>query len=827
MRSEYRFYNAMKLKHYIAVVFAGVLFCQPTNAFADGSLKLSIGPAGNELLRGADARTQLVVTGEASDGSVVDLTSSVSYECSPEGVIEIDALGFVTPLSNGEVLVRASTKDEVKIGAEKKLKVENFVDQPVVNFPNQVVPIFTKHGCNGGGCHGKSSGQNGFRLSLLGFYPTEDHEFLVKEGRGRRITPASPDLSLLLRKALNLSPHGGGKRFGRESYEYRIIHRWMRQGMPYGNAEELRVERIEVFPLTRTMAKGSTQQLSVLAYYNDGSYEDVTPMAAFEVNDKEMGEVNDKGLVGTYDLSGDVAVMIRYQGQVGVYRATIPLGVEVTNLPEPRNFIDTAVFNKLEVLGMPPSGPCDDATFIRRVTIDIAGRLPTAEEATGFAKEADAAKRDRLIDRLLDSSGYADYFTNKWAALLRNKKTKPTYETGTFAFHDWIREMLQKNAPYDQIVRNVVAASGDLRSSPGVVWYRSVNKTEQQVEDSAQLFLGLRIQCARCHHHPFERWSQRDYYGYQAFFSRIGRKKNPDGRADEDRIFHNRGKASAKNPRSGESLSPAGLGAPPLHLSSDDDPRQSLVDWMVNPENPFFAKALVNRYWKHFFGRGLVDPEDDMRVTNPACNPELLGALAKSFIESKFDLKQLVRTICRSKVYQLSSIPNEHNVRDKQNFSRFYPRRLNAEVLYDALNQVTKSGGGFGGVPPDMKAIQLPDSGQKNYFLTVFGKPMADSACECERSNDANLAQSLHLLNSKEVLGKISNKDGRAGLLSRDEKRTEQDKMSELYFWFYSRAPQSEEVNLALAHLGKGDKKAAYEDIIWALLNTKEFLFNH
>ena len=231
--------------------------------------------------------------------------------------------------------------------------------------------------------------------------------------------------------------------------------------------------------------------------------------------------------------------MIRYQGQVGVYRATIPLGVEVTNLPEPRNFIDTAVFNKLEVLGMPPSGPCDDATFIRRVTIDIAGRLPTAEEATGFAKEADAAKRDRLIDRLLDSSGYADYFTNKWAALLRNKKTKPTYETGTFAFHDWIREMLQKNAPYDQIVRNVVAASGDLRSSPGVVWYRSVNKTEQQVEDSAQLFLGLRIQCARCHHHPFERWSQRDYYGYQAFFSRIGRKKNPDGHADEDRIFHN------------------------------------------------------------------------------------------------------------------------------------------------------------------------------------------------------------------------------------------------------------------------------------------------
>ena len=809
------------------VLFSVVFFCLQQSAAAEELRSLEIGPAGADLLRGGDARKQLVVSGTTAEGLVVDATTTVKYEVSPAGVVEIDAKGLVTPLANGEATVKVSTGGEAAISAEKKLRVDSFVDQPVVNFPNQVVPIFTKHGCNGGGGHGKSGGQNGFRLSLLGFYPDEDHEFLVKESRGRRITPASPDLSLLLQKAANLSPHGGGKRFGKDSFEYRIIHRWMRQGMPYGNEADLKVQRISVFPDQRKMKKGTHQQLSVIAYYSDGSYEDVTPMAAFEVNDKEMGEIDRGGLLSAYDISGDVGVMVRYQGQVGVFRATIPLGVEVTNLPEPRNFIDTAVFNKLKMLGMPPSGECDDATFIRRVTVDIAGRLPGAEEAEAFVKDTDAGKRDKLIDSLLVSSGYADYFTNKWAALLRNKKAKASYELGTFTFHGWLREMLHSNVPYDQIVRNVVAASGDLRSNPGVVWYRSVNKIEQQVEDSAQLFLGLRIQCARCHHHPFERWSQKDYYSYQAFFSRVGRKKSPVGLPDEDRIFHNRGNASARNPRSGETLSPAGLGSKPLALAADIDPRQALVDWMVNPENPFFAKALVNRYWKHFFGRGLVDPEDDMRVTNPACNPELLEGLAKSFIDSGFDLKQLVRTICRSRVYQLSSIPNEHNVRDKQNFSRFYPRRLNAEVLYDALNQVTGAKPGFGGVPADMGAIQLPDSGQKNYFLTVFGKPMADSACECERSNDANLAQSLHLLNSKEVLGKISAGNGRAGVLSKDQKRPDQDKLRELYFWFYSREPQSEEVNLALAHLGKGEKKAAYEDIIWALLNTKEFLFNH
>jgi len=820
---------------------------------------LSIGPESTKLLRGADARAQLVVTGDYSTGQQRDLSANATYELEPKGVIAIDETGFLKPLKNGKVKVTVLAKDggSDTISKTIDLEVAQYIDQPIVNFPNQVVPIFTKHGCNGGGCHGKSGGQNGFRLSLLGFYGNEDHEYLVKEGRGRRVFPAAPDHSLLLLKAINAVPHGGGKRFDRDSYEYRILHRWMRQGMPFGNEKDLKVERIEVFPTTRTMNHHARQQITVTAHYNDGSSEDVTRMATYEANDTEMAEVSLNGVVKTLDLTGDVAVMVRYQGQVGVFRASIPLGIEITNLPPARNFIDEKVFAKLKVLGVPPSEICDDPTFLRRVTIDIAGRTPSAEEARAFLADKRPNKRDLLVDALLAHTDYADNFANKWSALLRNKKSKDSYARGTYAFHEWLRTSFHENRPYDGIVRDILAASGGIEHNPGVVWYRSVNKVEQQVEDSAQLFLGLRIQCARCHHHPFEVWSQRDYYGYSAFFSRVGRKKNPDGRADEDRIFHNRGQASAKNPRTSEQLKPTGLGSKPFELDKDDDPRHALVDWMADPKNPFFAKALVNRYWKHFFGRGLVDPEDDMRLTNPASNPQLLDALANHFVEKKFDLRDLVREICRSTTYQLSAIPNKHNARDKQNFSRFYPRRLNAEILYDALNQVTKAKGGFSGVPASTRAVQLPDPGQRNYFLTVFGRPMADSACECERSNDANLAQSLHLLNSKDVLGKISSDSGRAATLAKDGKRAHKDRITDLYYWVFSRPPVEEELQLAIGHIertaakagqkpavdpkSKDDKdkkeekpktkdqliKEAYEDIVWALLNTKEFLFNH
>lgn len=789
-------------------------------------LDLSAGLPEGELtkLRGADARQQLLVTGVARDGSLADLTRRVRFSCEPAGVVAIDPTGLVTPLADGEATILAALEGVEP--TQLKVQVEGIASQQPINFPNQIVPIFTKFGCNGGGCHGKASGQNGFKLSLLGFEPSEDYEHLVKESRGRRVFPAAPDRSLLLTKPINASPHGGGQRMAADSHEYRLMRRWIAQGMPYGSEKDPKVTSIEVVPPTRSLSREAEQQLIVLAKYSDGSVEDVTRMAQYTPNDPEMSEVSVTGLVKTLKLSGDVAVMCRYQGQVTVFRATIPLGAPIEAVPPVRNFVDELVFNKLQMLGMPPSVVCDDATFIRRASLDIAGRTPTPEEVLAFVADGRPDKRDRMIDTLLDDPNYADFFANKWSSILRNKRRGQNSTRGSYAFHDWIRQALIDNMPYDEFVRSILTASGEIGTNPAVAWYREVKTAEQQVEDSAQLFLGLRIQCARCHHHPFEKWSQRDYHGFAAFFSRVGRK---DGMVPEEpMIYHRYGAATADHPKTGEKIPAAGLDAAPEAIPAEEDPRQYLVDWMSDRDNKFFAPALVNRYWKHFFNRGLVDPEDDMRVTNPASNPELLDALARHFIDSGFDLKDLVRTICRSSTYQLSSIPNEYNATDKQNFSRYYPRRLPAESLLDAIDLATGTQTKFGGLPLGTKAIQLPDSGANTYFLAVFGKPEADTACECERSQEANLAQSLHLLNSSEVQGKLSDGAGRAAKLAADTSRTHEEKVRELYLWVYSREPVADELQVALAHLEKHEnKQQAYEDILWALLNTKEFLFNH
>lgn len=788
------------------------------------SLTIENGTQQAATLNGPDARRQLLVTGKRANGDLVDVTGDVKYEATPAGIVTIDETGLVKPLADGKVTIKASSADGKVTQAE--VTVANYAHSQAINFPNQIVPIFTKFGCNSGGCHGKASGQNGFKLSLLGFEPGEDFEHLVKEGRGRRLFPASPDRSLLLQKAVNSVPHGGGQRMDPDSHEYRLTRRWIAQGMPYGSESDPKVERISVYPEARILGRRGKQQLITLAHYTDGSVEDVTRMVQYEPNNTEMAEVSATGMVQTLDLAGEVAIMARYQGSVAVFRASMPLGAVVKDLPKPKNIVDEAVFAKLTNLGIPPSPVCDDSTFIRRVSVDIAGRLPTVEETQQFLADKGADKRDRLIDRLLDSGDYADYFANKWSAVLRNRRRMPTFQRGTYAFHAWIRESLFNNKPYNEFVGEIVSASGELIDNPPVAWYREVNTVEQQVEDTAQLFLGLRIQCARCHHHPFEKWSQRDYYGFSAFFSTVSKKPGQD--PAEQRIYHKRGLASATNPKTSEKLKPTGLGTDALDVPADRDPRLALADWMSTPDNPYFAPSLVNRYWKHFFGRGIVDPEDDMRVTNPASNPELLNGLSQGFIKSGFDLKQLIRTICRSNVYQLSSEPNEYNLNDKQNFSRYYPKRMTAEVLLDSLDSATSSTTSFAGMPAGTKAVQLPDTSFGSYFLTVFGRPESASACECERSGEANLAQSLHLLNSSEVQNKLSAGNGRAALFAKDKDKSPEDNVRTLYLQVFSRQPTADELKVALGHVTKlENKQQAYEDILWALVNTKEFLFNH
>ena len=779
--------------------------------------------SGVVVVSGRDTGQQLLVNGQYDSGQVRDLTRASKFTTTPAGIIRIDSSGYITPIKEGLTTVQARSGSS---DATTKVRVTHITQDVPVNFPNQVVPVFTKFGCNGGGCHGKSGGQNGFRLSLLGFVPTEDYEFLVKEGRGRRVFPASPDRSLLLTKAIAASPHGGGQRIKKGSPAYNVLRRWIEQGMPYGDPKDPVVTGIQVLPEERLMGRDGEQQIMVVARYSDGHTEDVTRMTQFDSNDTEMGEVSATGLVTTAKLTGSVAVMARFQGHVGVFRGTVPLGIKVTELPKANNFIDQLVFKKLKALGLPASKVSANATFLRRVTIDIAGRLPSLKEAQAFLTDKASDKRSKAINRLLASTDYAEYFANKWNAILRNKRRNNNDKIATYGFHDWIRQSLHENKPYDQFVREIITASGSVAHNPPVAWYREVKDQAAQVEDTAQLFLGLRIQCARCHHHPFEKWSQQDYYGFAAYYSRVAKKK--DRLLGQSRVYHNPGAASARNPKSKQNVPPTGLGSKAIPITPEKDPRHFLADWMSKKDNPFFAKALVNRYWKHFFGRGLVDPEDDMRVTNPAVNPELLDALAKDFIAHNFDIKHLVRTIANSSVYQLSAEPNEWNQSDKQNFSRYYPKRLNAEVLLDSINQVTGTATAFGGVPTGTRAVQLPDNGFGSYFLTVFGRPESSSACECERSSEANLAQSLHLLNSGEIQGKLTAGGGSAARLAGDKKRTDALKIRELYLLTFSRVPSKQELGIAVGHIKKSkDAKRAYEDIVWALINTKEFLFNH
>lgn len=785
-------------------------------------------------LRGSDARQQVLVTAKLEGGSERDFTRAATYETKPAGIVKIDTNGFIIPLRDGQAAITAKAGG---VASTMNVTVENVRQQTPINFANQVVPIFTKAGCNSGGCHGKSGGQNGFRLSLLGFEPTEDYEHLVKEARGRRLFPAAPDRSLLLLKGVAALPHGGGKRLDENSDDYRLLVRWIRQGMPYGSTNDPVVDHIEVFPQQRTLALAAEQQLAVVAHYTDGHIEDVTRSALYEPNDKDMAKTEENGLVKLYQQPGDVAVMVRYQAKVAVFRATIPLGAPVTDLPTPKNFIDELVFKKLQTVGMPPSELCDDSTFLRRVTLDIAGRLPTLEESKQFLDDTRSDKRERWIGRLLETPEYAEYFANKWTALLRNKRTDPKQNRMTYAFHAWVRDSLLENKPYDQFVRELLTAAGDVSQNPPTAWFRQVKDTTTQLEDTAQVFLGQRLKCAECHHHPFERWSQQDYYGFAAFFSQVARK--PSTQPGDEVVFVKRTVASATNKKTKQAVKPAGLGATPVTLSADDDARQALTDWMTNPGNRFFARSLVNRYWKHFFNRGLVEPEDDMRDTNPATNPELLDALAKAFVESGYDLKKLVRTICASQTYQLSSVPNEHNRIDKQNFSRYYPKRLTAEVLLDSVNAVTKSESAFAGLPAGTRAVQLPDNSfnAASYFLTVFGRPDMASSCECERSQDASLAQSLHLLNAKDIQEKLARDGGRAAALAEDSTRSDDEKLRELYLLTYSRGPNAKEIETAKSHITKklaampdkeaSAKRQAYEDIVWALINTKEFLFSH
>jgi hypothetical protein len=816
-----------------------------------GTLGMAGDPGGGALaveprearLVGSDSFVQLLVTAEGAGGRPADLTAEANYECRDATVAEVGPDGLIRPRGDGrtEVVVTAGGRRTTV-----PVVVDDVADTRPVRFVGDVVPIFSKLGCNNGGCHGKASGQNGFKLSLLGFDPRFDYEALAKEARGRRLFPARPEQSLLLLKSTAKVPHAGGRKIAPGSPEYNTIRRWIAQGAPFDPDHEAKLVKIAVSPASRVVPRRAAQQLRVEATYDDGRVVDVTRLAQYQSNAADLADVDDRGRVRALDGVGVAAIMARFGGQVAVARATIPLGKDVPNweMPASSNRIDPLVFGKLRELGLPPSPPCTDAEFARRSALDICGILPSPDEVRAFEASADPDKRDRWVDGLLNRPEYADFFAMKWSSILRNKKIPfggPQGDAGTFAFHAWIRQAMAENMPYDRFAAEILTARGDVGQHPAVVWYREFNRTtENMVEDTAQLFLGLRIQCAKCHHHPFEKWSQDDYYGYTAFFTRVGRK--PGSSDPFSARVYTLPSGLAKNETTKKEYKPKALDGPEYgDLGPRDDPRDALAAWLRRPETPFLARTVVNRYWKHFFGRGLVDPEDDMRVSNPPSNPELLDALVADFIKSGYDLKHLVRTIATSQAYGLSSLPNEYNAGDRQNFARYYSRRLPAEVLLDALDAVTGSTETYPGLPKGFRAVQLPDDGGNGffggeeqgpfYFLRVFGRPKRESVCECERSAEANLSQTLHLLNSPEIQQKLATGSGRAAKWAADEKAPDNDKVAALYRLAFSRDPSPEELSVCLAHLARrrSEKKAAqgFEDLVWALINSKEFLFNH
>ena len=804
----------------------GVLSFLWAGVRAEAGLQVHTGaPEGKvPVLHSQDATLQVLATATDAGGKVSDATRAVKWRVEPAESLAVSPNGTVSPLRDGKATLTAVGAD----GAEASVVIDvaNAAVPRPLHFTNDIVPVLTRYGCNGGGCHGKSEGQNGFKLSLLGFEPGDDYGYLVHESRGRRLFPAAPESSLLLLKGTGEMPHGGGARMTRGTPDYQTVVRWMEQGMPKGDPAAAAPVKLTVFPAERLLSPDDRQQLQVTAHYGDGSWRDVTALVTYESGAKDMATVNENGLVQTARQPGDVAVMVRFMELVGVFRGTIPLGAPLGEFPPVKNVVDEHVFAKLRTLGLPPSGLCDDATFLRRVTVDITGRIPKPEEVAAFAADASADKRAAAIERLLASPQYAEYFASKWAALLRNKRgDRPAY--GTHAFHEWIRDMLNRNRPYSEMVAEVVSASGSISTSPPVAWYRTVRQPQDQLQDIAQVFCGQRLQCAQCHHHPYEKWSQNDYYGFAAFFSTVGRKASDQ--PAEEAVFHEWKEASAANPRTGQPQKPKPLGGETLKLEPQDDPRQPLATWLTSVENPFFAKMFVNRYWKHFFSRALVEPEDDMRVTNPPVNPALLDALAVEFTKSGFDMKAFVRLVCNSSTYQLSSLPNEHNASDRQNFSRFFPRRLQAEVLLDAIDAVTGLATRFPGQPVERRAVGLPDDSFNgaSYFLTVFGRPENSSACECERTQDSSLAQSLHLLNSKGLQEKLMAETSRAAQMAKDA-RPAGERVRQLFVTAYGREPEPDEVKKAEEYLAKKNgEKAAWEDMVWALLNTKEFLFNH
>jgi hypothetical protein len=676
----------------------------------------------------------------------------------------------------------------------------------VFHFENDILPILGRYGCNSSGCHGKAEGQGGFKLSVFASDPEADYAALTKEGRGRRVFPASPDESLLLRKGAGRLAHGGGTKLPYASDDYRVLRDWIAAGMPVGSPDAPRVIALRVEPTDRVMTPKAEQKLKVFAKYSDGSEKDVTRHARFQSNTENVATVNASGVVTTRDVPGEAAVMAAYLGEVSLFRVMVPRPGEPARNTLPQfNLIDKHVDAKLAKLNIAPSAVCDDADYLRRVYLDLTGTLPTPEEAKQFLLDSSPNKRAKLAELLVAKSEFADLWALRWADLLRVDR-QPLGHQRAHLYYKWIRDSIAQNKPFDEFARELVTAEGPVTEVGPANFFKVVTKPGEVASTVSQVFLGIRITCAECHHHPFDRWKQSDYFGMSAFFTT----------------------GSTTHPRTKKEVFAHALGSEMPTVNPLGDRRLPLAEWMTKPENPFFARNLANRVWAWMLGRGLVEPVDDVRATNPPSNPELLDALAKFLIENKYDVRKLMLAIVASRVYQTSVTPNATNEKDERNFSRAYFKRPDAEVLLDMISQSLGVAEKFPGSPDITRATQLWDSKARSDFLKLFGRPNRVTACECERTREPSVSQVLNLLNSTEIQAKLTHEAGTVAKFVRKHKE-DAALVQELYLAFYSRFPTDKERDTAIAHLKKyaNNRRAATEDLAWALLNSTEFLFNH
>jgi Protein of unknown function (DUF1549)/Protein of unknown function (DUF1553) len=776
---------------------------------------LVVSPA-KVVLDSPETTQQLLVRDSAG---LIDLSRAASFKAVDGRVAAVDAAGLVTPLAEGKTEIVVSHG-----GAEARVAVEikGLLRPAPISFVAQIIPLLTKAGCNGGGCHGKAEGQGGFKLSVFGSDPQADYQSVVMDARGRRTFPAAPDQSMLLRKAAGLVPHGGGRKLQPDGLPYRRMLRWIVEGQRFDVPDTLALTRLEVEPAQCVLSFGATQQLRATVLDAEGGRRCVTAEAEFDSNAGTIAGADRRGLIQGGAIPGEAAILVRYMGLVTVCRVTIPRpGVQFTRPPE-NNFIDRHVWDKLARLGIPPSGPAEEAVFLRRVYLDVIGTLPTADEARAFLADKDARKREKLIDQLLNRPEYADYWAMRWADLLRVDKDAVTPE-GAVAMTRWLRRQFADNRPYDAMVRDILTVQGSTLAEGPASFYKVLNTPELVGRSVSQVFLGVRIECAQCHHHPSEKWGQDDYYALAGLFSGVQHKPLPGGAE----AIVARGGADLIHPRTGKAVPAKPLGAAPVPLTSIPDRRRVLADWMTAPDNPYFAAALANRLWAHYLGRGLVEPLDDLRATNPATNEVLLLDLARHLREQKYDIKAFTRTLLLSRVYQLGAA-SEANRDDEQNFSHAPDKALPAEVLLDAVCQVTNVGEKFNGWPEGYRAIQVWDNRMPSYFFRIFGRPVRFSVCECERSNEPSITQALHLMNSNEISEKIRARRGTARKLA-DSTKTPAEIVDELCLAALARYPTERQRALLLETFKQDgvDRRTAVEDVLWALLNTKEFLYNH